>query len=371
MKVAVHLAHPAQYHLFKHVIDGLVARDHRVIVTYNHKDVLERLVHSRRLGSASVDLASRKPAAGLAGLVLQFLQKEVGFYRVMRRHRPDIVLGTSIVVAHVGWLLGIPSVIVNEDDFDIVAGTARIGYPFCSHIVTPACCRTGRWAAKVVSYEGYHELAYLAPSRFVPDRTRAGIPDDRPYFVLRFADLSAHHDVGRGGIDTSVASRLITHLKAHGRVVISSERELEPEFEPYRYSLDPARMHDALAFADLYIGDSQTMAAEAAVLGTPSLRYNDFVGQISYLEELEQRYGLTCGIPTTEPDRLLSTVQGLLALPDRRALWAQRRSAMLIDKIDVTAFLVWFIENYPQSVEEARSDAGVKEEFRLSGSLRI
>ena len=37
-------------------------------------------------------------------------------------------------------------------------------------------------------------------------------------------------------------------------------------------NIDPSDMHHALAFASLYIGDTQTMAAEAAVLGTPSIR---------------------------------------------------------------------------------------------------
>ena len=38
-------------------------------------------------------------------------------------------------------------------------------------------------------------------------------------------------------------------------------------------------MHHVMAFASLYIGDSQTMAAEAGVLGVPFVRFNDFVGR--------------------------------------------------------------------------------------------
>lgn len=30
------------------------------------------------------------------------------------------------------------------------------------------------------------------------------------------------------------------------------------------------------------------MAAEATILGTPSIRFNDFVGKLGYLEELEK-----------------------------------------------------------------------------------
>ncbi len=58
---------------------------------------------------------------------------------------------------------------------------------------------------------------------------------------------------------------------------------------------NPSDIYHALYYADLYIGDSQTIAAEKAVLGTPALRFNDFVGKIGYLEELEHKYGLTFG----------------------------------------------------------------------------
>lgn len=58
-------------------------------------------------------------------------------------------------------------------------------------------------------------------------------------------------------------------------------------------------MHHVMAFASLYIGDSQTMAAEAGVLGVPFVRFNDFVGSIGYLRELEDKYELGYGIHAT------------------------------------------------------------------------
>ena len=62
---------------------------------------------------------------------------------------------------------------------------------------------------------------------------------------------------------------------------------MEPQFEKYRIKINPLDMHHVMAFASLYIGDSQTMAAEAGVLGVPFVRFNDFVGRLSYLHELE------------------------------------------------------------------------------------
>ena len=111
-----------------------------------------------------------------------------------------------------------------------------------------------------------------------------------------------------------------------------------------------------MAFATLYIGDSQSMANEAAMLGTPSLRFNDFVGakKIGVMEELEHVYGLTYGISSHEPEKLYAKIEELLAMPNLREEFQKRRQKMLSEKIDVTAFLTWFIENYPSSAEQAR-----------------
>lgn len=133
-------------------------------------------------------------------------------------------------------------------------------------------------------------------------------------------------------------------------------------------------MHHVMAFASLYVGDSQTMAAEAGVLGTPFVRFNDFVGRIGYLDELEEsqahpyvdylhidkHYDLGIGIRASEEgsvDRLVDTVARLAALnpEERHRIYDARRQAMLADKIDYAKFLTWLIENYPSSVSLAKT----------------
>ena len=134
-------------------------------------------------------------------------------------------------------------------------------------------------------------------------------------------------------------------------------------------------MHHVMAFTSLYIGDSQTMAAEAGVLGVPFVRFNDFVGRIGYLRELEGTYELGYGIhasvlPADSPIRrtdgslqpsgveeLYKRVEALVAMPSeqRRKVWAARRNQMLSDKVDCAKFLTWFIENYPSSAQEVKN----------------
>ena len=160
---------------------------------------------------------------------------------------------------------------------------------------------------------------------------------------------------------------------------------MEPQFEKYRIKINPLDMHHVMAFASLYIGDSQTMAAEAGVLGVPFVRFNDFVGRIGYLRELEDTYELGYGIHATplasdspirrvdgsaQPsgvEELYKRVEQLVAMPvdERRATFQSRRQKMLSDKIDCAKFLTYFIENYPQSVDSVRmADKSFWEKFK-------
>ena len=145
---------------------------------------------------------------------------------------------------------------------------------------------------------------------------------------------------------------------------------MEPQFEKYRIRINPLDMHHVMAFASLYIGDSQTMAAEAGILGVPFVRFNDFVGRIGYLRELEDTYHLGFGIKASAPgsvDQLCKRVEELVEMKagERQATFQQRRQAMLQDKIDCAKFLTWFIEHYPNSVEGTRkADSSFWERFK-------
>ena len=129
-------------------------------------------------------------------------------------------------------------------------------------------------------------------------------------------------------------------------------------------------MHHVMAFASLYIGDSQTMAAEAGVLGVPFVRFNDFVGRIGYLRELEDVYQLGFGIKASAPgsvDQLCKRVEEIVEMKaeERQQVYQSRRQKMLDEKIDCARFLTWFIEEYPGSVEATRNaDAAFWDRFK-------
>jgi predicted glycosyltransferase len=128
------------------------------------------------------------------------------------------------------------------------------------------------------------------------------------------------------GLNDEEVLKLITLLENHGKVFITSERRLPDKFEKYRISIKVNEIAHALYFADLLIADSQTMSAEAGVLGTPYIRFNDFVGRISYLEELENKYKLGYGIKTKDKDLLFNKVNELLNTPNLKEAWKVKRT---------------------------------------------
>ena len=108
----------------------------------------------------------------------------------------------------------------------------------------------------------------------------------------------------------------------------------------------------------------RSMAAEAGVLGVPFIRFNDFVGRIGYLKELEEKYQLGYGIPTKDVPLLYATLDALLSMPNRREVFGKRREEMLSDKIDFAAFLGWFLDNYPESKAIMRADNTYQYRFK-------
>ena len=132
----------------------------------------------------------------------------------------------------------------------------------------------------------------------------------------------------------------------------------------YKLQISPEKAHSLMYYSTIFLGDSQTMTSEAAVLGIPSLRCNTFAGKISYIEEEEKKYQLTFGFRPEHFDGLVIKLNELLSLQNLREEWQKRRQIMLNDKIDVTSFWSWFIVNYPNSISEVQNNHDFWQKFK-------
>jgi predicted glycosyltransferase len=337
MRVLIDVSHPALAHVFGHVVPALHARGHETLVVARDKDVTLALLDAYGIPRQVLARAGRTQRGRLRELMV----REARLVALGRRFRPDLITGTSVHAARAAVLLRCKSAVLNDDDAAAVPLFRWLAYPLATAIVTPTALAHEGWGRRQLLYPSYHALFYLHPDRFRPDpaiRAELGV-GDAPFALVRLSALEAHHDRGVAGVSHAFLRALVDGIGRRVRVLVSSEKPLAPEFEPLRIAVRPERLHHALAAAAFYLGDSQTMTAEAAVLGTPAFRVNDFVGRISYLRELEE-YGLAFGFRPAEEAAALAALDRVLALPDRAEVFAARRRKMLAEKIDP---LPWFV----------------------------
>lgn len=340
MRLLFDITHPAHVHLFKNVIRGLQADNHDVRITSRSKDLTNELLDSYGF---EYDSISAKGDHKLS-LLTEWSQREIRLFRIARQFDPDaIVSRLNPPAAHVAKLLGCPSIIFDDSERAHLA--AKLTHPFATIVCTPQSYKRDI-GPKQRRYNGFHELAYLHPEEFSPDPEvlmEHEIESTEQYYVLRFVSWGAHHDVGKKGLSLEAKRRLVERLSESGTVYISSEGELPGELKPYELQIPPHLVHHVLYFADLYVGDSQTMAAEAGLLGTPAIRANSFAkdNDMGNFEVLENKYELVYSLG--EERKVFEYVDELTA-EETKEIWAEKRSALYDEMINVTEYIRKTIE---------------------------
>ncbi len=358
MRAVVTVQHPAHVHFYRPILDALDARDHDVAVFAREKDVALDLLDA--YGIPHRVLAGS--AGSLPGLAAVQAAYEFRLLRAVRRLDPDVVTGIGgMAAAHVSAVTDARSVVFTDSE---VAGN-RLVAPFADAVCTPRNF-DGEFGDGHVRYDGFHELAYLHPDRFEPDPDvlRAhGVDPDSQFTVVRFSDMAAHHDVGEAGLPPAARRDLVATLADHGAVFASVEGGDSPD-GCRDVPVPVHRIHHLLAYADAFVTDSATMATEAGVLGTPTVRTNSYAGgdDLSNFVELD-RYGLVYSTP--DPNDALDLVAELVADPDGAAsTWRERRAQLVADKIDVARFAVEALVAAAEPGRDARDLAEVASRAR-------
>jgi len=342
MKIVVDINHPAHVHFFKNFIWEMEKRGHQIFITASQKDLARYLLDKYNFNYSFLGSYGGSIIKKIVNVPILDLR----MYCSIKKFKPDLFLGFgSIRAAHVAKMMGKPCINFDDDEYS---------YPYYHFCVDAVCGFSGFKVAgpEVIKINGFKEIAYLHPNFFRPNPAvleASGISPDEVFSLVRFVSWNAFHDVGKKGFDAQSKVNLIEGLNKYSRVFISSEGPLPEELQKYRLPIPPENIHDLLYYATLLVSDSQTMTTEAAVLGTPAVRSNSFVGKndMGNFIELEKRYNLIVNCEYKEA-ALIAAVN-ILKMPEVKKKWAKRREYLLKEKMDVTAFMVWFIENYPQS----------------------
>lgn len=322
-------------------------KGHEFFLVARQKNIIQTL-----LDKYNFNYISRGPGSvNILGKLFYILKADIQLFTLARKFKPDLFLSFgSLYAAHAAKLSNVPHIAFDDTE------SAKIGHmlyvPFTNTICVPSCFKK-YLGEKQVIFNGYMELCYLHPNYFTPDISvldLLNVKKGEKYMVIRFVSWQAFHDIGHKGISLNNKIKAVKEFSKYVKVFISSEKELPEDLKQYQITIPPEMMHSVLYYATFLYGESATMASECAVLGTPAI-FIDNEGR-GYTDEEEKKYGLVFNFTESMEDQELSIRKAVESLktPNIKKVWQKKRDKMLSEKIDVTAFMVWLVENYPESV---------------------
>ena len=362
MNVLINTGHPAQVHNFRNLKFELEKRSHHVYWLATNKDISLYLLDYYDIKYGLL----RKPGKSIFSKGLCLFQNTISTIRYIKKNKIDFAF--SRISPHVSlacYVLGIRH--VGLTDTESAGFYDKLFCRFLSVLFTGKSFKK-QLRRDQIRFDSNLELFYLHPGRFKPLRwnmvaAQLNLSTGESYVIMRFVSWDAYHDNGLSGYTDAGKIQAVKEFSKYSKVFISSERELQPELEPYRIKIPPERMHDVLAHATLFFGESATMASESAVLGTPAVLM-DKNGR-GYTDE-EQRYGLVFHYKNLLEDQEASIRKGLMLLTDpyTLSLMKARQQQFIKYKIDLTNFMVWFMENYPKSLTILQNNPDYQYNFK-------
>ncbi len=358
MRVLIDIGHPGHVHLFRPFALNMQKKGHDVLFTCRQKEFEIELLEAAGFNYTSFGKHYKTKLGKIWGL----LKFDIQMFFSALKFKPDVFLSHgSFYAAHTAFLFRKPHISF-EDTFNFEQ--IRLYKPFTS-VILSSNYEHPYLGKNNIRYKGYHELAYLHPKVFSPNNDiikELNLGENTKYCIIRFVSWEATHDINHDGMSLVNKRKLVKELSKIVRVLISSEKELPNDLQQYKFPLVPEKMHDALAFSSLIFGESATMVAEGAVLGVPGV-YIDNTGRL-YTKELENEYDLVNNFSESEEDQIIAINKAIEILTNQDVNYKLKQENMLKDKINVTDFLVWFVENYPNSFNIMQEDPHFQNKFK-------
>lgn len=341
MKIMIGIGHPKQVHIWKNIVKNLISNGHEIKILATDKDITQYLLDINGIEYTLYDDYQKS----LTKKAYHMVFSTIKMIYIAKYFKPDLFIAGTPYLAIVSKIFRKPHVTLSDTEHASL--TYWLTYPFTDVICTPQCFKKPVNPKKHRSFSGYFELAYLHPTYFEPDPTvldEIGLDKSDQFIILRFVAWDASHDVGHHGFNALEREKMVKSLEKHSKVFITSESKIEKNLEKYMINISPEKMHSLLYYATMYIGEGGAMAAEAGILGTPSIYVSSLAGTMGNFDELEQKYGLVYSYK--DPKIALEKALDLLSNDNLKNEWKTKRMQMLSEKTDVTRFMIKFIEEF-------------------------
>ena len=331
MKIIIDICHPAHVHFFCIPYLKLIENKHDVLVTSRNKDVTLQLLEEKNIKNTCISSAPDSPS--INKFIKELISREKRLLKIVKSFKPDIITGIGgIFAAHVAKLSKAKSIVFYDTENATIQNL--LTYPFTNKLFVPQCYSGWTPRNRTVRYNGYHELSYLHPNYFKPDKEIAiknGVDVEKKNIFLRVVSWNANHDINEIGWSNEFLEEVISLFSAQTNIIISTERPLAQKFSKFLYKGNTSELHHVLAHCDLYLGESATIASEGAVMGIPSI----YIANTSrgYIDEQQNKYNLVKIIKTFDLEKIHNAINYFLFM-DHNAIKKQHKK-LISDSIDV------------------------------------
>lgn len=359
MKILIDIGHPAHVHYFKNAINLFIANGHIVTVVAREKEISFDLLKEYGIPYISRGKGKNK----VLGKLLYLFTGSFKIWRIAKKNKIDCYLSFASPYNAVSSVFyRKPNISFDDTEHNIF--NHKIYVPLSKAVLTPSSFKRD-FGVKQIRFEGTMESAYLHSKYFIKKNVDFDISSKRSpksmNVILRFVSWQASHDINQNGFSNKDIFKLTEALEKHANVFITSEKNLPKELEGYAIRINPADMHHYMQKADLFIGESGSMATEASYLGTHSIVLNSASNEFGVFEWFSKYK--TFYIAKDFNDVLSTSIKLIKKenLAEEAILEAQ---SIKESGICLTDFMVWFVENYPKSAKIMKENPEYQQKFR-------
>ena len=160
MRILTDLGHPKNVHVMKNLIPLLEKKGHEIHVVYREREHIKELCDAFGISA----IKRGKGGTGLFGKFVYLIKTDFQFLKLARKIKPDLLLSfASPYLANLALLSKIPMVVFDDTEQNWLVQKI---YSACSAAIVVPACFAKTLNRRQFGFDGYYELAYLAPRYF-------------------------------------------------------------------------------------------------------------------------------------------------------------------------------------------------------------
>ena len=278
MNILFELRHPRHYYQFKAIYDILKERGHLVKIIATERTLLIDILRESK--EEFILLKHTKSGSIALKLLSYFIYFNIVVKTVKEYNINLLISKASISSCFLKVIKPNLESVIFPDSEDVWLTNNYVRF-FSDLIILPSIFPLKWSPQKVLRIKGTCENCYLDPKYFQPKKiipSEYGYQEGSKFVFFRFVAWKAHHDKGQYGFSKSERKDIVKLFIQYDYIpLISFEDKPDEDLEQYINRFPKNEIRSVLTLCDYFVGDSQSMAAEAALLGVKSFRYNSWV----------------------------------------------------------------------------------------------